>query len=176
MNQREKILLCGEIDVFLRTQKRLRGPHPVWKPIGRPDQLDAKWPIEEHGSISRAHLAFRYNRVSTNEPSVSLIFERKIDCRIDVKPADARDGNPPNAAALGLKDVVYGTHIHRWKHNRSHVLYSLQPDEWEIPFKDEIAKSTQKLGHILAFICHECKIDFTPKQRNLTPPSKEELF
>jgi hypothetical protein len=70
----DKVRLCAAIDEFLRTKKRLSGLQPVWRPNGRPDQLDARWPIEEEPGVSRAHLAFRYNRISTNQPSVSLIY------------------------------------------------------------------------------------------------------
>lgn len=176
MRKKDKIRLCGEIDTFLLAQKHLKGEHPIWRPNGRLDQLDAKWPIEEHGAVSRSHLAFRYNRVSTNEPSVSLIYMGKKVCRIDIKPDDDWDGNPPQAREFGLPAKVYGSHIHRWQHNKKYVLESLPPDEWEIPIKEEISQSTQKLEHILALICSACNIDFTAEQRALNPPSREDLF
>lgn len=176
MGKNDKHRLCAEIDEFLRASKRLSGPHPVWRPNGRPDQLDARWAIEEAGGVSRAHLAFRYNRVSTNQPSVSLIYDRKKVCRVDVKAPDEYDGNPPQARKFGLPAKVYGTHIHRWEHNREYVLECLPPDEWDIPIKEEISQSTQMLGHILALICDQCGIEFSPEQRDLNPPSREDLF
>lgn len=176
MGKSDKARLCAEIDVFLKAKKSLSGPQPVWRPNGRPDQLDAKWPIEEEGGVYRAHLAFRYNRVSTNQPSVSLVYERKKVCRVDVKPTDEYDGNPPQARRFGLPAKVFGTHIHRWEHNREYVLECLPPDEWDIPIKEEISQTTQMLGHILALICTNCDIDFTPEQRDLNPPSREDLF
>ncbi len=176
MSKAEKARLCSEIDVFLSVPKFLRGPQPIWRANGRQDQLDAKWVIEEEGGISRAHLAFRYNRVSTNKPSVSLIYERKKVCRVDVKPAQEWDGNPPQARKLGLPANVFGPHIHRWEHNRQYVLESLPPDEWDIPIKEPISQSTQTLRHILAFICDTCQIQCTPEQRDLKPPSQEDLF
>ena len=176
MSKSEKTRLCAEIDVFLSAKKSLSGLQPVWRANGRSDQLDAKWPIEEEGGVFRAHLAFRYNRVSTDQPSVSLIYERQKVCRIDVKPPDEYDGNPPQARNFGLPAKVYGTHIHRWAHNREYVLNSLPPDEWEIPIKESISQSTQMFGHLLALICSECRIDFTAEQRDLNPPSREDLF
>lgn len=176
MSKADKARLCAEIDAFLSTPKFLKGPQPTWRPNGRQDQLDARWPVEETGGISRAHLAFRYNRVSTNEPSVSLIYQRRKVCRVDVKPTEEWDGNPPQAMKLGLPGQVFGPHIHRWEHNREYVLEHLPPDEWEIPIKEPISHSTQMLGHILAFICDECQIQFTSEQRDLVPPSREDLF
>ena len=176
MGKSDKLRLCAEIDEFLKAKKRLSAPHPVWRPNGRQDQLDARWVIEEPGGVSRAHLAFRYNRVSTNQPSVSLIYERRKVCRVDVKPSDEYDGNPPQARKFGLPAKVYGTHIHRWIHNREYVLECLPPDEWEIPIKQEISQSTQTLGHILALICDDCGIEFTAEQRDLNPPAREDLF
>lgn len=176
MSKVEKIRLCEEIDHFLLAKKCLGGPQPVWTPSSRQYQLDAKWPIEEEGGVSRAYLAFRYNRISTNQPSVSLIYEHKKVCRVDVKPPDEYDGNPPQAQKFGLPAKVYGTHVHRWRHNREYVLEVLPLNEWEIPIKEEISQSTQMLGHLLAFICDECGIDFTSAQRDFCPPSKEDLF
>lgn len=176
MNKREKIRLCQEIDLYLPTRKWLSGRHPIWRENGRLDQLDAKWPIEEVGNISRSHLVFRYNRVSTDEPSVSLIYRGKKVSRVDVKAPTEGDGNPPQAARLGLPATVYGPHIHRWEHNRDYVLNALPTDEWEIPIKEEISQATQKVGHILAFICGECGIEFSAEQRDLNPPAREDLF
>lgn len=176
MSKSDKARLCVEIDEFLKAKKCLVGPQPVWRPSGRADQLDARWPIEEATNVSRAHLAFRYNRISTNEPSVSLIYERKKVCRVDVKPSDEYDGNPPQARRFGLPAKVFGTHIHRWEHNREYVLECLPPDEWEIPIKEPISQATQMLGHLLAMICTQCAIDFSPEQRDLNPPSREDFF
>jgi hypothetical protein len=176
MSKNDKVRLCAEIDEYLKTKKCLLGPHPTWRPNGRSEQLDARWPIEEEGEISRSHLAFRYNRISTNEPSVSLIYERKKVYRVDVKPPDEYDGNPPQARRFGLPAKVFGTHIHRWEHNREYVLECLPQDEWEIPIKEPISQATQMLGHLLALICSQCAIDFTPEQRDLNPPSREDFF
>lgn len=176
MGKSDKLRLCAEIDEFLKAEKSLRGLQPVWRPNGQPDRLDAKWVIEETGGISRAYLAFRYNRVSTNQPSVSVIYEGKNVCRVDVKPQDEYDGNPWQARKFGLPGKVYGTHIHRWEHNREYILECLPPDEWDNPIKEEISQSTQTLKHILALICDQCSIDFTPEQRDLNPPSREDLF
>ena len=176
MTRAEKQRLIREIDIFIAALKSLYGPHPIWRPNGRQDQLDARWPIQEGGGLDRSHLAFRYNRVSTNEPSVSLIYERRKICRVDIKPDDEMDGNPPQAREFGLPAQVFGSHIHRWEHNKKYVLESLPPDEWEIPIKEAISPSTQALGHLLAFICDACGISFTPEQRDLNPPSREDLF
>ena len=176
MNRSDKEKLCYEIDDFLTCDKWLVGSHPIWRENGRADQLDAKWVIEETGNVSNAHLAFRYNRVSTEQPSVSLIYKRKKVCRVDVKPQDESDGNPMQAAKFDLPPRVFGTHVHLWKYNREYVLDCLPPNEWEIPIKSEISQSAQQLGHILALICSECNIQFTPEQRDLNPPSREDLF
>ncbi len=176
MGKNDKNRLCGEIDVYLDSSKFLDGQQPIWRENGRTDQLDAKWLIEEDGGVSRSHLAFRYNRASTNQPSVSLIYQGKKVCRVDLKSPDESDGNPPQAAEFGLPGQVFGSHIHRWGHNRGYILNSLPPDGWEIPIKEEISQSTQKLGHILAFICDACGISFTAEQRELNPPAKEDLF
>ncbi len=176
MSKNNKLRLCAEIDEFLRAKKSLSGPQPVWRSNGQPDRLDAKWAIEETGGISRAYLAFRFNRVSTNQPSVSVIYEGKNVCRVDVKPQDEYDGNPWQARKFGLPGKVYGTHIHRWEHNREYVMECLPPDEWDNPIKEEISQSTQTLKHILALICDQCGINFTPEQRDLNPPSREDLF
>ncbi len=176
MNKEDKRLLCEEIDRFLATRKHLLGPQPVWRPNGRPDQMDAKWPIEDDTGVSVAHLTFRYNRISTNEPSASLIYKRKKVCRVDVKPPYEYDANPPQAMRLGLPARVFGTHIHLWENNREYVLECLPLNEWEIPIKVQVSQSTQSLNHILPLICNSCRIDFTPEQRDLTPPRKEDLF
>lgn len=176
MNKADKIRLCDEIDEYLGSPKSLKGQQPIWRENGRLDQVDAKWPVIEAGGISRSHLTFRYNRVSTGEPSVSLIYKGKKVCRVDIKPEAVSDGNPPQAAKLGLPPYVYGTHIHKWRNNRQYVLEALPLDEWEIPIKEEISQATQKLGHLLAYICSECSIEFTAEQRELNPPAREELF
>lgn len=176
MSKSKKAELCEEIDNFLVASKSLKGTEPIWRENGRPDQLDAKWPILEANDVSRAHLTFRFNRVSTGEPSVSLIYKGKKVCRVDIKwPTDV-DGNPLQAAEFGLPGEVRGSHVHKWEYNRKYVLESLPPDEWEIPIKEEISQSTQKLGHLLAFICDTCGVSFTPEQRELSPPDKMDLF
>lgn len=176
MSKAEKIRLCGEIELFLAANKHLMGPEPSWRPNGSSNRVDGSWPIEEEPGVSRAYLAFRVNRMSTNQPSVSLIFQGKAICRVDIKPADESDGNPPQAMKLGLPGQVYGPHIHRWHHNREYVLEALPPDEWSIPIKEGISATTQTLGHILAMICTQCDIGFTPAQRDVCLPARESLF
>lgn len=171
-----KLRLCAEVDAYLEACKRLKDPQPVWRENGQFDRLDAKWVIEEESGLSRGYLAFRVNRISTGEPSVTLVFQARPICRIDIKPPDDSDGNPPQARALGLPAQVSGPHIHRWAHNRRYVLDALPPDEWDIPIKEEISRSTQTLGHILAMICAECGIDFTPEQRDMHLPARERLI
>lgn len=176
MSKIDKKQLCNEIDLFLQAHKVLKDQQPIWRDNGRPDELDARWPIIESGGVSRAELAFRYNRISTGQPSVTLIYRKKAVCRVDIKANDESDGNPPQARSLGLPARVYGPHVHKWEHNKQYVLESLRPDEWDIPIKEEISNSTQKIPHILAYICEECNIDFTPEQRELNPPMREDLF
>jgi hypothetical protein len=176
MSQIQKIRLCEEIDEFLISSKQLLGTQPVWRQNGSSDRLDGSWVIEENEGISRAYLSFRLNRVSTAEPSVSLIFKKKPVCRVDIKSAEESDGNPIQAHKFGLPGQVYGPHIHRWDYNREYVLQALPPDEWQIPIKEEISPSTQTLGHILAMICSQCKIDFSPEQRHVTLPARERLI
>lgn len=176
MSRAAKIALCNEVDAYLEAGKRLKGAQPIWRESGQMDRLDAKWVVEEDNGLSRGYLAFRVNRVSTNEPSVTLVFQRRPICRIDIKPLDDSDGNPPQARALGLPPQVSGPHIHRWAHNKMYVQNSLPPDEWDIPIKEEISPSTQTLGHILAMICGECRITFTPEQRDTYLPPRERLI
>lgn len=176
MNIADKIRLCDEIELFLCATKNLAGPQPIWRENGTFNRVDGKWPIDEESGLSRAYLAFRVNRISTNQPSVSLIFQEKAVCRVDIKPIDEADGNPPQAVHLGLPGQVYGPHIHRWQHNRKYVIEALPPNEWGIPIKEGISATTQTLGHILAMICSQCDIGFTPEQRDLCLPNKETLF
>jgi hypothetical protein len=172
----QKKMLCEEIDDFLTTQKWLFGAQPIWRQNGSFDRLDGRWVINEAGDVSRAYLAFRLNRVSTNEPSVTLVFRGKPICRVDIKPIEDSDGNPPQARKFDLPGQVYGPHIHRWDYNREYVLKALPPNEWDIPIKQQISPSTQTLGHILAMICTQCEIEFTPEQRDVTPPTRELLI
>ena len=176
MGKADKVKLCNEVDAFLQEPKFLLGPQPIWRQNGTFDRLDANWPIEEVSGLSRSYLAFRLNRLSTNEPSVSLIFRNRPVCRIDIKPLDEADGNPLQARKFGLPGQVYGPHIHRWDYNREYVLNALPLDEWEIPIKEGISHLTQNLSQILAMICSHCKIDFTPEQRDVTPPARERLI
>lgn len=176
MSKVHKIRLCGEIDDFLTTPKWLLGAQPIWRQNGTLDRLDGRWAIEEADGVSRAYLAFRLNRVSTDEPSVSLIFSNRPVCRIDIKSMEDSDGNPIQARKFGLPGQVYGPHIHRWDYNREYVLEALPPDEWQIPIKEQISPLTQTLGHILAMICTHCGIEFTPEQRDVTLPPRERLI
>lgn len=176
MNRDEKRRLCEEADKFLELDKWLLGPQPRWRRNGESDTIDARWVIEEEVGLSRAYLAFRVNRASAEEPSVTLVFQGKPVCRVDIKPADEWDGNPPPAMALGLPAKVYGAHLHRWEHNRKYVRDGLPPDKWEIPIKQEISHLTQSLGQMLAVICNECRISFTPEQRDMSLPAKEHLI
>lgn len=176
MSRAEKIKIWEEVDTYLAAPKRLKGAQPIWRESGQTDRLDANWVVEEDSGLARGYLAFRVNRVSTNEPSVTLVFQRKAICRVDIKAPDDSDGNPPQARFLGLPAQVFGPHIHRWEHNRKYVLDALPPDEWDIPIKEEISRATQTLGHILAMICDECRIDFTPEQRDTHLPPRERLI
>lgn len=176
MSQAQKIRLCDEIDRFLISPKRLMGAQPIWRQNGTSDRLDGSWLIEEDEGISRAYLAFRLNRISTDEPSVSLIFKKKPVCRVDIKSIDDSDGNPIQAQKFGLPGQVYGPHIHRWDYNRGYVIDALPPDEWQIPIKEEISRSTQTLGHTLAIICSQCEIEFSPEQRHVTLPARKRLI
>jgi len=176
VSQVKKIKLCEEIDDFLTTPKWLSGAQPIWRQNGSFDRLDGSWVIDEAGGVSRSHLAFRLNRVSTGEPSVTLVFKGKPVCRVDIKPIDDSDGNPIQARKFDLPGQVYGPHIHRWEYNREYVLEALPPDDWQIPIKEQISPLTQTLGHILAMICTQCEIEFTPEQRDVTLPTRELLI
>lgn len=176
MNRAEKVRLCDEIDRFIVAPKSLLGQQPSWRPNGTSDRVDGRWLIEEDIGVTRAYLAFRVNRISTGEPSVSLIFEGRPICRIDIKPADEEDGNPPQAMRFGLPGQVCGSHIHRWPYNREYVLEALPLDQWEIPIKEPISAATSTLGHIVAMICDHCRIGFTPEQRDLCLPARGSLF
>lgn len=176
MNKADKIRLCGEIELFLAAPKSLMGPQPIWRTNGVENRIDGNWAILEDTGVSRAKLAYRLNRASTDQPSVSLIYEDNPICRVDIKPKDESDGNPWQARRFGLPAQVYGPHIHRWPYNKEYVLEALPPHEWDIPIKEEISPTTQTLGHILALICSQCGIEFTSEQRDVCAPSRERLL
>lgn len=176
MSKLSKAELCLEVGGYLACRKWLYGPQPIWRQNGDINRLDADWLIEEEGGLFRGKLAFRLNRQSTDQPSISLVFREKMICRIDLKPPTESDGNPPFAMRLNLKGQVYGPHIHRWKHNKQYILSRGPQDTWEIPIKEEISISTQSLGQIVAMICTENNIEFTSEQRDVTLPVKERLL
>jgi hypothetical protein len=176
MNKSQKQSLCEEIDQYLERPKRLFDKEPIWGPSSRTNHLDARWSIEEEGGIIRSMLVFRHCRISTNEPSVSLIYEKKLVCRVDVKSDDEMDANPMQAQGMGLPAMVYGSHIHRWQHNKKYIIECLTGDAWEVPIKEEISNSAKAVGHILPLICDECNIEFTPEQRDFSAPPKSELI
>lgn len=117
MDNAERSQFCEDVDAFLLAKKFLSGPQPPWEPGSRPNQLDARWPIEEADGARRSNLTFRYSRESPDEPSVSLVYLGKPVCRVDVKPKEDLDQNPGWVEDLGLPDDVFGSHIHLWKHN-----------------------------------------------------------
>lgn len=114
MNKSARKRFCDEVDEYLQTEKSLKGLGPVQSSDGHNNEMHFKWPIEERTGIERSYLDFRINRMSTGEPSVSLIYSKKPICRVDIKSASKSDGNPAEALKLGLPLEVNGPHIHKW--------------------------------------------------------------
>jgi hypothetical protein len=93
---------AAEIDAFLREEKRLDGPHPIWHEASRPGEMSAVWDVQDSLDITRAALRLRCSLETLAWPSVSLVFHRNAIWRIDLVPVHESKPNPLGAAALKL--------------------------------------------------------------------------
>ena len=125
----------AEIDAFLADQKTLMPEAPIWGPSVRPGELQAIWGVVESSGINRAELRFRCASLDRSEPSISLIFRRRLVCRLDIVPPHVWKPNPHGAANMGLPPSVNGTHLHEWEFNKRHCRRNGFGD---VPFRSQL--------------------------------------
>jgi hypothetical protein len=164
---------AAEIDAFLREEKRLDGPHPIWHAASRPGEMSAVWDVQDSLDITRAALRFRCSLETLACPSVSLIFHRNAIWRIDLVPAHESKPNPLGASALRLPARVHGSHAHTWWHNRD---YLLSQDLWDLPYRSPLDGPIRKLEQAVASLANAVNIVLKPHQRGFDVPPQADLF
>ena len=166
-------LEISEVEAFLAEAKTLDGGEPLWVKSSRPDELQATWGISDSAGVSRGELRFRCPSLYRDDPSVSLIYRRRLIWRIDIVAPQAWKPNPPEAAMLELPPIVTGTHGHRWTDNREHVRIN---GFGELPFRCQLSPAIRKLPQAIAALADEINLTLGPDQRGFDVPPRASLF
>ncbi len=158
------------VDEFLeRDDKTLDGPQPDWTKNGFGDYQVA-WPIIEEGSgVTRASLRLRIPVVAYNNPSVGLVFRRKMVSRIDLARPSICEPNPPYAQRNGLPSRVCGPHVHTWADNRAHVALT---GLWELPARRAVTDNMRRLDQMYYWFCDQIRVKIPTPYRNLHMPDR----
>ncbi|MFD0915643.1 hypothetical protein ACFQ14_04425 [Pseudahrensia aquimaris] len=168
--------LVKQIDDFYEVEKMLAYGVPEWFENGRRYEMAAHWPILEPDGSSRAHLAFRSSRLSSQEPSISVIFAGYPCYRIDLKRIEVCEANPLTVQHIGgFEALVCGSHCHPWDGNRTQVLHQ-RNGVWELPVRKNVSQSTRRLPQALAVLADYVRINLDGDQRNFDLPERGGLF
>lgn len=164
---------CDEVDAFLRDAKALEGGEPIWGESPRPGELTASWGIVDGVGVSRAELRFRCPRSRRDEPSVSIVYRKKLVYRIDIVPDYVRKPNMLCAAKLGLPAEVCGPHWHAWEDNREYVrVNGFGP----LPLRRPVDGAVRRLPHALAELAARTNLSLGQHQRGFDVPPRRTLF
>lgn len=163
----------AEIEAFLADPKKVADGVPVWIAATRKNEYQAIWGIFESSGVSRAELRFRYSSLSKSEPSVSVVFRRRLVARIDIVPPQSWKPNPPGAFALGLPARVEGTHTHSWADNRDFVRSN---GFGQLPFRRPLPVAMKRLPQAIAALAAEINLTLEPDQRDFDVPTRSDLF
>lgn len=137
-----------EIDKFLSSQKTLTIEMPIWTRSSRPNEHEARWPIENESGISIAHVIFRFN--NNGQISISLIFRNKPIWRLDIVDENESKPNPPDAHFYDLPSVIVGNHEHQWKDNKEFIrINGLGKLPYRRPLQPQIRQFRQAMGHFM---------------------------
>lgn len=169
MNISEKQL--SEIDRYLADKnKELDGHQPEWAHAAGYGEFQLAWPIIERSTgITRSQLRFRIPEGSYHFPSISLIYRSELISRLDRKPPEDCEPNPPYAGNLGLPARVCGTHLHKWSDNRQHVANS---GRWELPVRRPISDHMTRLDQMFFWFCDHIGVRIQQDNRHLFLPEK----
>lgn len=158
------------VDLFLESEsKELNGPQPDWVKSGF-DDWQVSWPIMEIDSgLIRSSLKLRIPLVSYQNPSVGVVFRKKMVARIDRANSSECEANPPYAQRLGLPGRVCGPHVHHWADNRAHVALT---GKWELPTRRPILDNMTRINQMFFWFCDEIRVKIPKDYRILTMPDR----
>lgn len=162
-------LKIQQIDEFLAdSSKRLDEPQPAWKYTGRSD-WQCTWPIVEDNGLIRANLKLRMPEYGFSNPSIGLIFSNEMVARLDRAKDSICEINPPYAARIGLPPKVCGMHVHKWEHNREHVIKN---KVWELPAREPVTDNITKITQMCYWFCDYIKVTIPTECRVLHLPDR----
>lgn len=161
-----------EVEDFLRTEKLLDGPCPLWVRSAYPGELQATWAILDDLRIQSGSLRFRC-RQDRSDPSISVIFRDRPIWRLDMVEQTNCKPNPMGAFGLGLSARVCGPHYHAWPDNR---LYIERHGFGRLPFRRELPRQIRRLNQALAALASEINLTLDGSQRDFDVPPATDLF
>ena len=158
------------VDDFLaREDKVLDGPQPEWRQNGFGD-YQVSWPIKETESgVIRSGLRLRIPIVAYDNPSIGLVYRRKMVCRHDRADGAKCEPNPPYAQCLGLPARVCGPHVHTWADNRAHVAMT---GHWELPARRPVVDNMRRVNQMFFWFCDEIRVTIPDSYRILHMPDR----
>lgn len=158
------------VDGFLSNEgKTLDGPQPEWSRSGFGDYQVA-WPIKEEATgLIRSGLRLRIPVEAYQNPSVGLVFRRRMVSRLDLAGSAKCEPNPPYAARMGLPYRVCGPHAHLWSDNRPHVALT---GMWELPARRPITDNMTRINQMFFWFCDEIRVTIPTDYRILHMPDR----
>jgi hypothetical protein len=163
-----------EIDRFLSARKGLDGPFPEWNLSSffkrdKNQEYEAIWPIKDDlGIVGKGQLRFVFRPWNRAEPSISIVYGQRKVARLDIISSQKGEPNPHWARDLGLPAMVFGSHVHKWEHNRSHIL---SQDVWDIPCREQLPPQVRRLPQGLGWMADYANIVIEPDQHGFDIPS-----
>lgn len=161
----------AQVDDFLAQPKLLSGFPPEFGPRARgagAPMWSADWPISDaNGIVGGGSLRTNFSPASRKPFSLSLLYRERCITRLDMVDIGECHSNPLFARALMLPPIVCGPHLHRWGHNRQHVLLSGQ---WELPCREPLQTQIRRFEQALAWLADQVNLALGPDGREFDLP------
>ncbi|MFH5926150.1 hypothetical protein [Roseomonas xinghualingensis] len=128
------------------------------------------WSIIDGSGVRRSRLQFRYHALRPECPTISLLFQDNLVCRVDFVSPEECKFNPPWARRLGCPATVCGPHEHSWDDNQEHLQ---RGGPWELPCRRPIPPNLRRLNQVLPWLAEKVNLTLPEGWRefDVAPPS-----
>ncbi|MDB2391089.1 hypothetical protein N9X12_07720 [Alphaproteobacteria bacterium] len=159
-----------EIDEFLLRQKTLSIETPNWTESSRPNEYEARWPLEDNSGVLIAHVIFRFNY--NGQISISLIFRNKPIWRIDIVDEFESKPNPPDAHIYDLPAEIVGNHEHQWNDNKEYIK---QNGLGSLPYRRSLKPQIRQFQHAMPHFMNAVNVETDANTWKFDLPREQQL-